>query len=43
MARTLFQKVWDLHKVRTLSNGQTQLYIGLHLVHTVTPYRLTAR
>ncbi|MCC7008262.1 MAG: 3-isopropylmalate dehydratase large subunit [Acidobacteria bacterium] len=36
MARTLFQKVWDLHRVRTLSNGQTQLYIGLHLVHEVT-------
>jgi 3-isopropylmalate/(R)-2-methylmalate dehydratase large subunit len=36
MARTLFQKVWDLHQVRTLPNGQTQLYIGLHLVHEVT-------
>src|SRR5690242_11190654 len=36
MARTLFQRVWDLHKVRTLPNGQTQLYIGLHLVHEVT-------
>ena len=36
MARTLFQKVWDAHTVRTLSNGQTQLYIGLHLVHEVT-------
>jgi 3-isopropylmalate/(R)-2-methylmalate dehydratase large subunit len=36
MARTLFQKVWDLHSVRTLPNGQTQLYIGLHLVHEVT-------
>ena len=36
MARTLFQKVWDLHTVRTLPNGQTQLYIGLHLVHEVT-------
>jgi 3-isopropylmalate/(R)-2-methylmalate dehydratase large subunit len=36
MARTLFQKVWDLHAVRTLPNGQTQLYIGLHLVHEVT-------
>jgi 3-isopropylmalate/(R)-2-methylmalate dehydratase large subunit len=36
MARTLFQKVWDLHKVRTLPNGQTQLFIGLHLVHEVT-------
>ena len=36
MARTLFQKVWDTHAVRTLPNGQTQLYIGLHLVHEVT-------
>src|SRR5262245_25253122 len=36
MAQTLFQKVWDRHKVRTLPNGQTQLYIGLHLVHEVT-------
>src|SRR5581483_8743816 len=36
MAQTLFQKVWDLHSVRQLPNGQTQLYIGLHLVHEVT-------
>jgi 3-isopropylmalate/(R)-2-methylmalate dehydratase large subunit len=36
MAQTLFQKVWDLHSVRRLPNGQTQLYIGLHLVHEVT-------
>jgi len=36
MAQTLFQKVWDLHAVRTLPNGQTQLYVGLHLVHEVT-------
>ena len=36
MAKTLFQKVWDLHSVRRLPNGQTQLYIGLHLVHEVT-------
>jgi len=36
MSRTLFQKVWDLHNVRTLPNGQAQLYIGLHLVHEVT-------
>ena len=36
MARTLFQKVWDLHRVRTLPNGQTQIYVGLHLVHEVT-------
>jgi 3-isopropylmalate/(R)-2-methylmalate dehydratase large subunit len=36
MGRTLFQKVWDHHAVRVLPNGQTQLYIGLHLVHEVT-------
>src|SRR6476469_6900323 len=36
MSKTLFQKVWDLHTVRRLPNGQTQLYIGLHLVHEVT-------
>jgi 3-isopropylmalate/(R)-2-methylmalate dehydratase large subunit len=36
MPGTLFQKVWDLHTVRTLPNGQTQLFIGLHLVHEVT-------
>ncbi len=36
MARTLFQKVWDAHTVRTLPNGQTQLFIGLHLIHEVT-------
>src|SRR5215211_1128623 len=36
MGKTLLQKVWDLHKVRTLATGQTQLFIGLHLVHEVT-------
>ena len=36
MQQTLFQKVWDLHTVRHLPNGQTQLYVGLHLVHEVT-------
>ena len=36
MANTLFHKVWDAHRVRTLPNGQTQLYVGLHLVHEVT-------
>ena len=36
MPSTLFQKVWDLHAVRRLPNGQTQLYVGLHLVHEVT-------
>jgi 3-isopropylmalate/(R)-2-methylmalate dehydratase large subunit len=32
----LLQKVWDLHTVRPLPTGQTQLFIGLHLVHEVT-------
>jgi 3-isopropylmalate/(R)-2-methylmalate dehydratase large subunit len=36
MAETLFKKVWDAHTVRTLPNGQTQLFIGLHLIHEVT-------
>ena len=35
-ARTLLQKVWDAHTVRKLPNGQTQLFIGLHLIHEVT-------
>jgi 3-isopropylmalate/(R)-2-methylmalate dehydratase large subunit len=33
---TLFDKVWDLHTVDTLPSGQTQLFIGLHLIHEVT-------
>jgi len=36
MGKTLLQKVWDLHTVRRLSTGQTQLFIGLHLIHEVT-------
>ena len=27
---------WQAHSVRKLPNGQTQLYVGLHLVHEVT-------
>ncbi|MGB7416616.1 MAG: 3-isopropylmalate dehydratase large subunit [Thermosynechococcaceae cyanobacterium] len=33
---TLFDKVWDLHTVGVLPSGQTQLFIGLHLIHEVT-------
>lgn len=36
MGTTLLKKVWDLHTVRRLPTGQTQLFIGLHLVHEVT-------
>ena len=34
--RSLLDKVWDAHSVRELANGQTQLLIGLHLIHEVT-------
>jgi len=36
MGQSLFQKVWDSHSVRTLPSGQTQLFVGLHLIHEVT-------
>jgi len=36
MGQTLLEKVWDLHTVRRLPNGQTQLFVGLHLIHEVT-------
>jgi 3-isopropylmalate/(R)-2-methylmalate dehydratase large subunit len=36
MGKTLLQKVWELHTVRQLPTGQTQLFVGLHLVHEVT-------
>ena len=34
--KNLFQKVWDAHSVKSLSNGQTQLFVGRHLIHEVT-------
>ncbi|HIH09483.1 MAG TPA: 3-isopropylmalate dehydratase large subunit [Candidatus Diapherotrites archaeon] len=36
MAENLFNKVWQIHEVAKLPNGESQLYIGLHLVHEVT-------
>lgn len=36
MAETLLDKVWRAHTVRELPSGQTQLFIGLHLIHEVT-------
>jgi 3-isopropylmalate/(R)-2-methylmalate dehydratase large subunit len=36
MGKSLFDKVWEAHAVRTLPNGQTQLFISLHLIHEVT-------
>ena len=35
-AATLYDKVWDLHRVAELPGGSTQLFIGLHLIHEVT-------
>jgi 3-isopropylmalate/(R)-2-methylmalate dehydratase large subunit len=34
--KNLLDKVWDAHTVRELPGGQTQLFIGLHLIHEVT-------
>ena len=36
MPTTLLNKVWNAHTVRTLPTGQTQLFVGLHLIHEVT-------
>ncbi|HEY8048562.1 MAG TPA: 3-isopropylmalate dehydratase large subunit [Ramlibacter sp.] len=36
MARTLYDKIWDEHVVRTEDDGTTILYIDRHLVHEVT-------
>jgi 3-isopropylmalate/(R)-2-methylmalate dehydratase large subunit len=42
-AGTLYDKVWDLHRVAELPGGATQLFIGLHLIHEVTsPQAFTA-
>ena len=32
----LFEKVWKTHSVGQLQNGQTQLFVGRHLIHEVT-------
>jgi 3-isopropylmalate/(R)-2-methylmalate dehydratase large subunit len=34
--RTLYDTVWENHRVATLPTGQDQLFVGLHLVHEVT-------
>ena len=36
MGKNLFQKVWEGHTVRALPSGQSQIFIGLHLLHEVT-------
>ncbi len=34
--RTLYDKLWESHTVGILPTGQTQLFIGLHLIHEIT-------
>lgn len=34
--QNLFEKVWSAHAVGLLENGQTQLFVGRHLIHEVT-------
>lgn len=36
MGQNLYQKVWNIHEVKQLSGGRSQLFIGLHLIHEVT-------
>jgi 3-isopropylmalate/(R)-2-methylmalate dehydratase large subunit len=36
MKKTLFEKIWEHHAVKTFSDGNTLLYIDRHLVHEVT-------
>src|SRR5713226_932998 len=34
--RTLYDRVWESHTVDILPTGQTQLFVGLHLIHEIT-------
>ena len=34
--QTLYDKIWESHSVGILPTGQTQLFIGLHLIHEIT-------
>jgi 3-isopropylmalate/(R)-2-methylmalate dehydratase large subunit len=36
MAKTLFEKIWDKHVVKTIEGGPSVLYIDKHLIHEVT-------
>src|SRR6185436_8690380 len=36
MPRTLFEKVWDAHVVRSTDGEPDLLYIDLHVIHEVT-------
>ena len=34
--KTLYDKIWDSHVVANDPNGETMLYVDLHLIHEVT-------
>src|SRR3989338_8119598 len=34
--RTLYDKIWQSHTIEILPTGQTQLFIGLHLIPEIT-------
>lgn len=34
--RSLYDKIWESHTVGILPTGQTQVFIGLHLIHEIT-------
>ncbi len=36
MGKTLFEKIWDRHVVRTIEDGPSVLYIDKHFIHEVT-------
>ena len=36
MAKTLFDKIWEKHVVKTIPNGPSVLYIDKHFIHEVT-------
>lgn len=36
MPQTLFEKIWNLHVVKTLDDGTSLIYIDRHLIHEVT-------
>ena len=36
MSKTLFEKIWDKHLVKSIPEGPDVIYIDKHLIHEVT-------
>ncbi len=36
MSKTLFEKIWDTHVIKTIDGGPSVLYIDKHFIHEVT-------